>query len=73
MIKNCFVKTLYTFAFTKTSTNDWVDDKIDNNFHFFVGKIHFSCLQSYKQFALVICKSTVIIWGIFKSGTTLES
>ena len=29
--------------------------------------------QSYKQFALVIYDSRVVIWGIFKSGTTLES
>ena len=29
--------------------------------------------QSYKQFMLVIYDSRVIIWGIFKSGTTLES
>ena len=31
------------------------------------------CGQSYKQFTLVIYDSTVVIWGIFKSGTTLES
>ena len=29
--------------------------------------------QSYKQFTLVICNSRVVIWGIFQSGTTLES
>ena len=29
--------------------------------------------QSYKQFMLVIYDSRVVIWGIFKSGTTLES
>ena len=29
--------------------------------------------QSYKQFTLVIYDSRVVIWGIFKSGTTLES
>ena len=29
--------------------------------------------QSYKQFMLVIYNSTVAIWGIFKSGMTLES
>ena len=29
--------------------------------------------QSYKQFTLVIFDSGVVIWGIFKSGTTLES
>ena len=28
--------------------------------------------QSYKQFTLVIYVSRVVIWGIFKSGTTLE-
>ena len=27
--------------------------------------------QSYKQFMLVIYESRVVIWGIFKSGTTL--
>ena len=31
-----------------------------------------SCGQSYKQFTLVIYESRVVIWGIFKSGTTLE-
>ena len=31
------------------------------------------CGQSYKQFTLVIYDSKVVIWGIFKSGTTLES
>ena len=31
------------------------------------------CGQSYKQFTLVIYESRVVIWGIFKSGTTLES
>ena len=31
------------------------------------------CGQSYKQFTLVIYNSRVVIWGIFKSGTTLES
>ena len=35
--------------------------------------IYMFCGQSYKQFTLVIYDSTVIIWGIFKSGTTLES
>ena len=29
--------------------------------------------QSYKQFMLVNYDSRVVIWGIFKSGTTLES
>ena len=29
--------------------------------------------QSYKQFTLIIYKFRVVIWGIFKSGTTLES
>ena len=28
--------------------------------------------QSYKQFTLIIYDSRVVIWGIFKSGTTLE-
>ena len=28
--------------------------------------------QSYKQLTLVIYESRVVIWGIFKSGTTLE-
>ena len=31
------------------------------------------CSQSYKQFTLVIYESRVVIWGRFKSGTTLES
>ena len=29
--------------------------------------------QSYKQFSVVIYESRVVIWGIFMSGTTLES
>ena len=29
--------------------------------------------ESYKQFTLVFYDSRVVIWGIFKSGTTLES
>ena len=32
-----------------------------------------NCGQSYKQLMLVIYDSRVIIWGIFKSGMTLES
>ena len=32
-----------------------------------------TCGQSYKQFMLIIYKSRVVIWGIFKSGRTLES
>ena len=32
-----------------------------------------SCGQSYKHFTLVIYDSRVVIWGIFQSGTTLES
>ena len=30
------------------------------------------CGQSYKQFVLVIYKSRIVIWGIFKSCMTLE-
>ena len=33
---------------------------------------HFSG-QSYKHFTLVNYDSRVVIWGIFQSGTTLES
>ena len=37
-------------------------------------KFYYSlCGQSYKQLMLVIYTSRVVIWGIFKSGTTLES
>ena len=32
-----------------------------------------SCGQSYKHFTLVNYDSRVVIWGIFQSGTTLES
>ena len=32
-----------------------------------------TCGQSYKQFTLVNYDSRVLIWGIFKSGMTLES
>ena len=38
-----------------------------------VGSTELISGQSYKQFTLVIYNSIVIIWGIFKSGTTLES
>ena len=31
-----------------------------------------NCGESYKQFTLIIYESRVVIWGIFKSGTTLE-
>ena len=31
------------------------------------------CGQSYKQFTIVIYDSRVVMWGNFKSGTTLES
>ena len=31
------------------------------------------CGQSYKHFMLVNYDSRVVIWGIFQSGTTLES
>ena len=34
---------------------------------------HQICGQSYKHFTLVNYDSRVVIWGIFKSGTTLES
>ena len=33
----------------------------------------YNCGQSYKHFMLIIYESRVVIWGIFKSGTTLES
>ena len=32
-----------------------------------------TCGQSYKHFTLVNYDSGVVIWGIFQSGTTLES
>ena len=32
-----------------------------------------SCGQSYKTITLINYDSRVVIWGIFKSGTTLES
>ena len=32
-----------------------------------------SCGQSYKHFTIVIYDPRVIIWGVFKSGMTLES
>ena len=32
-----------------------------------------TCGQSYKHFTLVNYDSRVVIWGIFQSGTTLES
>ena len=37
----------------------------------FIGTI--SCSQSYKGSTIVNYGSRVVIWGIFKSGTTLES
>ena len=42
-----------------------------------VNPVHFTYAgtsgQSYKHFTLVNYDSRVIIWGIFQSGTTLES
>ena len=35
--------------------------------------IAYSCGQSYKALTIVIYDPRVIIWSIFKSGTTLES
>ena len=32
-----------------------------------------TCGQYYKHFTLVNYNSRVVIWGIFQSGTTLES
>ena len=37
------------------------------------GFLHILYVHSYKQFTLVNYDSRVVIWGIFKSGTTLES
>ena len=34
---------------------------------------HSNCGQSYKASTIVNYGSRVVIWGIFKSGTTLES
>ena len=34
---------------------------------------HYTSDQSYKQFTIVTYDSRVVIWGIFKSGMTLES
>ena len=31
-----------------------------------------SCGQSYKHFTIVIYDPRVVIWSVFKSGTTLE-
>ena len=31
------------------------------------------CGQSYNHFMIVNYDSSVVIWGIFKSGTTLEA
>ena len=39
-------------------------------FHFTRYRI---CGQSYKHFTIIIYDPRVVIWGIFKSGTTLES
>ena len=36
-------------------------------------KIIYSSGQYYKHFTLVNYDSRVVIWGIFQSGTTLES
>ena len=33
----------------------------------------YSCGQYYKHFTLINYDSRVVIWGIFQSGTTLES
>ena len=36
-------------------------------------KMYSLCDQSYKHFTLINYDSRVVIWGIFQSGTTLES
>ena len=41
--------------------------------YYFEYKNYESSGQSYKHFTLVNYDSRVIIWGIFKSGTTLET
>ena len=61
------------FAFQKTFLSETVSsgtkkDKSNINVLNLLGY----CDQSYKQFTLVIHESGVVLWGIFKSGTTLE-
>ena len=41
--------------------------------HWFNFWDEYYCDQSYKHFTLVNYDSRVVIWGIFKSGSTLES
>ena len=36
-------------------------------------EVRLFCSQSYKASTIVNYDSRVVIWGIFKSGTTLES
>ena len=45
---------------------------VTNNSSMALAQIEF-CGQSYKHFTLVNYESRVVIWGIFQSGTTLES
>ena len=62
-----FIKlTIFVLAYLNTSTNCLS----------IFESILFSpliCGQSYKHFMIINYNSRVIIWGIFKSGTTLES
>ena len=46
-------------------------DPDPSNHHYLPGFA--ACGQSYKASTIVIYNSRVVIWGIFKSGTTLES
>ena len=50
-----------------------VGNGVENDFSSFSKVLWSICGQSYKHFTIVNYDSRVVIWGIFKSGTTLES
>ena len=51
----------------------WIRTRVTVKISFFEARHQIFYGQSYKQFTLVIYQSRVKIWGIFKSGATLES
>ena len=78
-------KYLKTLAFLKGSFSIWKKlATFSNNSYYYCKFSLFKmakywknnlaiCGQSYKGSTIVIYDSRVVIWGIFKSGTTLES
>ena len=68
------VKKLWPFR--KGSFSFWQNFELTLVNFIYFGKfssLHIICGQSYKASTIVNYDSRVVIWGIFKSGMTLES